>query len=395
MPKSNLSFKRFMKILEKHKIEVTKVMVMDHEIVYIFANFDGQDFLITIPDKYVMIFKKDTPFINISYTEEANNATEQFIKEIVNKLDSDIVVISNNFIFDSYDRSYKISGKIQIHHNTIGLVDLLEKQSKEILKDMSIKFSDTIEVLDTKSSTEKPDLNFFDYDGSLIPKNSNYADMISEIDKETERDYGKETERNYDRDYDKESERETERDYDRETERDYDRESERDYDREYGKQVIWELSDFPLKIGKVFKLLKISDFFEDFGILKIKEDIRIFHNEFYNIEQELRKEKYDTSLDLRKKIEKIYLDSFVYFESEEKKLNNDKTRLENVISSLTYRKNDKNLKTKEDIVNQAEKEIKNINIKLLKVRDKYNEYFDNYIRSMTKELETYIKPSNF
>lgn len=347
MNRSGLNFKKFLTILEKYSVQVENVFVRGNEVIYLNVKYEHINFFILVPENYKMTLNKSIPHININFTEEANSIVSNYTFLLSSKLDSEIILISNNYIFDTQKRSFKISGKKIIHTNIIGIVDLLEKKSSNLLKNISIKFEDTqpVEVPREENFIES-ELEFLDYDGAVIPKDSNYADMVS--------DYGDESEP----------------------------------DLEVEEESEWELKDYPLTIGKIFKLVSITDFFQDQGIEKICSDVQNFDNDLYIMERELRKEKFEYVLNLRAKIYKLYQESFLEFEEREEKLTSDKKRLENVMFSLET-KTKLDTPEKAEILSKASSEIKNITLKLLKLRNQFNEYYDNYVDLYEKELDKF------
>ena len=356
--RSTLSFTKFLDIITKHSIELDKVFSRGNEIMFLQVKYYAYSFFIFMPDNYRMVLKKEIPHINIDYAEDANSITENFIKLMKIKLDSNLLVISNNSIFTSDGQSFKMTGKIRIHHNEVGLIDLLEKESKKLTNNISIKFSETEPTFNEETNV---DLEFHDYDGTLIEKDSNYANMITQ---EEEGEEECENNNNYDFDYQNDN------------------------------IVEWELKDYPLRIGKTFKTTPITDFFEDLGIPKIISDAEIFYNEIYQIEQEIRKEKFDEISDMYAILKQKYDDVYDYFEKQENILLNNKRRLQTVVSSLIFKRkiNNESQINATDIIEKANYEIENIDIKLLKIRDEYNEYFDKCYSHYQNEIQNFKTP---
>ena len=353
--RSTLNFNKFLDILTNHDIELEKVFSQNNEIIFFQTKYKSYEFFIYLPDNYRMLLKKDIPHINIDHFDELNLIAENFLNLLKTRLDSGLLVISNNHIFTSTNASYKMNGKIRIHHNEIGLIDLLEKKGMELAKDISIKFSETEPSEEEEiESEEKPVLEFLDYDGQIIKQDSNYADLI--------------------------------------TDEDFSEYSQEDMEENI---IEWELKDYPLRIGKIFKLVAITDFFEDQGIAKIENDVELFFNEIYQTEQEMRKEKFDDISDMYINLKEKYEDAYDFFEKQEKKLLHDKGRLQSVISAMIFKKHvkGKTLEEVTEIVNKANGEIKNIDLKLLKIRDSYNEYFDKCFSHYKTELENFDMPT--
>ena len=188
--KSALSFIKFLEILNENSINLDKVFVCGNEIIYLHVEYKNCDFFIYIPDNYRMLIKKDIPYVNITRSDMANELTANFLQLLSERLDYTMLVISNNYIFTTDDQSFKITGKIQIHNNDVGLVDLLEKQSRELTKNISIKFSDTTDdYSEDEENNVNPqgsptELEFYDHDGEMIPKKSHYASLVTEEEEE-------------------------------------------------------------------------------------------------------------------------------------------------------------------------------------------------------------------
>ena len=354
--RSTLSFPKFLNIMNKHSIQLEQIFVRGNEILFLYVRYKINKFFVCIPEKYRMFTKKDTPNINIEYSEEANELTQNFLHLLVEKLNCTMIVVSNNYMFNTEQQAFKISGKMRLHHNNVGLVDLLENKSKSIARDLSLKFSETIEppTQDADEEALHSDLEFVDHNGMIIPPDSNYSDMITdEIDED-------------------------------------------EYDtREDTLVEEWELKNYPLNIGKVFRTVSITDFFEDQGIARVISEVELFNDEIYNIEQDTRKEKIDLISDLHDELHKKYTEAYHFFENKEKKMINDKNRLQVVISSLVFRGklNDNSQQNVQDIIEKAKNEIENIDIQLLKIRDKYNEYFDQHLEHNEQQIRNFREPS--
>ena len=409
--KSTLNFSKFVNVASKHSVYLDKIFSIGKEVVFLQAKYNSHSFFIYIPDKYQMFIKNDVSRINIDTNDNINNITINFVNTIKDKVSTSFLVVSNNYIFTTEDTSYKISGKIRIHNAGTGLLNLIEKQSRDITRDISIKFKDTAEpqekiswseprddprdgiqsthrdvsqedepprasrifanrrrvedviegvgIVEDVVEEEKEDneLVFQDYNGDVINKNSNYEYLIDE-EEEGSCDINNE-------------------------------EEEEEYEN-------WELKDYPLQIGKLFKTISITDFFEDEGINKIISSIEIFYNDIYQIEKDTRKEKFDKVCGIYIKLKQNYDDAYNFFKNKENKLVSDKKRLQTVVSSLSF-KQKLNSRSRDNILELIEKaniEIINIDIRLLKIRDEYNEYFDNYYNYYTEEIKKFKMPGD-